>query len=592
MKALKYFTCIFLLAFSSRIYSQIPDTLWTKTFGGPLSDIGVSVKQTNDGGFIIAATTSSFGAGGQDIWLIKTNENGDTLWTKTFGGTGNDRASNVEQTDDDGYAVFGTTNSFGNGGDDFLMWKTDSLGNTEWFKTYGGTPDEIAYEGHQLIDGTYVIVGDSVGQYTKAWLIKTDSEGNFLWGRTIGTNSYGAYFWGRSALKVNDGGYVLCGTHRYAYGPSYVYEYSFTKISSSGDSLFYRYYGMFSYAFCSFVRKLSDGNLIIGGFVGITDAHPWILKTNQSGISLWQKTVVGSQSTVSLKNIESTTDNGFIMTVGSVGTSDIQIVKADENGIFSWEKIIGGPQDDRAYSVSLTYDSGYIVTGYTKSFGAGDSDIWLLKFNYPPPEISVTNPNGGEFWLVGSSQYILWTSNEVDSVKIELSLDNGVGWYTIADSIPSNGEFEWIAEPPQTSRECKMRISYIKDSTIFDESDSTFVIDILPSVSDSSNSLPTEFSLLQNYPNPFNPSTIIQYEIPYQVRNDSRLVTLKVYDVLGNEVATLVNEEKQPGTYEVEFSAKGGSASGGNAYSLPSGIYFYQLKAGDYIETKKMVVIK
>jgi len=174
----------------------------------------------------------------------------------------------------------------------------------------------------------------------------------------------------------------------------------------------------------------------------------------------------------------------------------------------------------------------------------------------------------------------------VDSVKIELSLDNGVGWYTIADSIPSNGEFEWIAEPPQTSRECKMRISYIKDSTIFDESDSTFVIDILPSVSDSSNSLPTEFSLLQNYPNPFNPSTIIQYEIPYQVRNDSRLVTLKVYDVLGNEVATLVNEEKQPGTYEVEFSSE-------SSIKYPAtGIYFYQLRAGSYVETKKMVLIK
>ncbi len=207
-------------------------------------------------------------------------------------------------------------------------------------------------------------------------------------------------------------------------------------------------------------------------------------------------------------------------------------------------------------------------------------------------DITVTSPNGGEFWLVGSLQNILWTSNEVDSVKIELSLDNGVGWYTIADSTQSDGEFEWIAEPPHTSLQCRIRISNINVSTIYDKSDTTFVIDILPSVSDSSNLLPTRFTLYQNYPNPFNPSTKIKYEIPDQVRNDIRLVTLKVYDVLGNEVATLVNEEKQPGTYEVEFSAKGGSASGGNAYSLPSGIYFYQLKAGNYVETKKMVLIK
>jgi len=87
-------------------YSQIPDTVWTKTFGGALADVGNSVIQTNDGGFVVAATTSSFGAGGQDIWLIKTDENGDTLWTKTFGGIGDDITSNVVQTIDKGYAIF------------------------------------------------------------------------------------------------------------------------------------------------------------------------------------------------------------------------------------------------------------------------------------------------------------------------------------------------------------------------------------------------------------------------------------------------------------------------------------------------------
>jgi outer membrane protein assembly factor BamB len=95
------------------------------------------------------------------------------------------------------------------------------------------------------------------------------------------------------------------------------------------------------------------------------------------------------------------------------------------------------------------------------------------------------------------------------------------------------------------------------------------------------------FLLEQNYPNPFNPITKIEYRIP-----NSEFVSLKVYDILGNEIATLVNEEKSAGEYEVEFSAKGGSASGGNAYDLPSGIYFYQLKAGGFIETKKMILMK
>jgi hypothetical protein len=103
---------------------------------------------------------------------------------------------------------------------------------------------------------------------------------------------------------------------------------------------------------------------------------------------------------------------------------------------------------------------------------------------------------------------------------------------------------------------------------------------------------PAVYSLSQNYPNPFNPSTKIVFTIPSNVKGEMSNVTLKVYDVLGNEVAVLVNEEKPAGTYEVEFSAKGGSASGGNAYSLPSGIYFYRLRVGSFIETKKMILMK
>jgi hypothetical protein len=103
------------------------------------------------------------------------------------------------------------------------------------------------------------------------------------------------------------------------------------------------------------------------------------------------------------------------------------------------------------------------------------------------------------------------------------------------------------------------------------------------------DNLPTEFKLEQNYPNPFNPSTKIRFEIPGQARNDNTLVTIKIYDVIGNEIATLVNEYKSAGSYEVEFSSVRHSRAGGN---LTSGIYFYQLKAGDYILTKKMIVMK
>ena len=104
---------------------------------------------------------------------------------------------------------------------------------------------------------------------------------------------------------------------------------------------------------------------------------------------------------------------------------------------------------------------------------------------------------------------------------------------------------------------------------------------------DDDNEVPKEFSLSQNYPNPFNPTTNIGFRIA-----KFGFVSLKVFDVLGREVATLVNEEKQPGVYEVEFSAEGGSAYGGNASDLASGIYFYSIKAGDFSSTRKLILLK
>ncbi len=360
-----------------------------------MADVGNSVKQTNDGGFIIAATTGSFGAGGQDIWLIKTDGNGDTLWTKTFGGTGNDRTAKIIQTNDNGYAVFGTTNSFGNGGDDFLLWKTDSLGNTEWFKTYGGITNEIANEGCQLTDSNYVIVGDSIGQYTKAWLIKTDKYGNFVWGITIGTNNSAYGHHGRSVLQTDDGKYAVSGVHSWlVFPPDRVYDYFLSKVSSTGNFYSIQYYGALNFiaAWGVIVKKLSDGNLILGGtkrnIYGGTAEEPWIIKTDQNGNVIWDHIILGSQNPSVLTSIESTNDNGFIFTIYG---PNISLLKCDENGILTWEKIVGGAQDDQAYSISQTNDEGYIVTGYTKSFGAGNSDIWLLKFKYnASPEIHIS----------------------------------------------------------------------------------------------------------------------------------------------------------------------------------------------------------
>jgi len=161
------------------------DTLWTKTYGGTDWEFGNSVWQTNDNGYIITGSTKSFGAGSTDVYLIKTDANGDTLWTKTYGGSSHDSGSSIQQTNDNGYIIAGYTSSFGAGSTDVYLIKTDANGDTLWTKTYGGDTLEGAYSVQQTNDNGYIITGYtiSLGEGEgDVYLIKTNENGNIIAG--------------------------------------------------------------------------------------------------------------------------------------------------------------------------------------------------------------------------------------------------------------------------------------------------------------------------------------------------------------------------------------------------------------------------
>jgi hypothetical protein len=155
--------------------------IWAKTYGGTNSDEAYSVHQTSDGGYIVAGATYSFGAGNYDIFLMKTDANGNVIWAKTYGGTSTDYAYSVQQTSDGGYIVAGYTASFGAGSGDIFLIKTDANGNVQWAKTYGGIGWDLAYSVQQTSDGGYIVAGLTIsfgaGNYD-IFLIKTDANGN------------------------------------------------------------------------------------------------------------------------------------------------------------------------------------------------------------------------------------------------------------------------------------------------------------------------------------------------------------------------------------------------------------------------------
>jgi hypothetical protein len=189
------------------------DTLWTKTFGGNGNDQSYTVQQTGDAGYIIIGETTSFGAGDYDIWLIKTNASGDTLWTKTFGGPGMDSGRSARQTIDEGYIVTGSfdiTIATEHNRDLYLI-KTNGSGDILWTKIYGGSGGEHGLRVEQTSDEGYIISGYTnslgLGDYD-IWLIKTDASGDTLWTRTFG--GYRDDF-SLSLQRTADGGYIIAG---------------------------------------------------------------------------------------------------------------------------------------------------------------------------------------------------------------------------------------------------------------------------------------------------------------------------------------------------------------------------------------------
>jgi hypothetical protein len=360
---------------------------WMKTFGGWRYDVGISTQQTADGGYIIVGVTASKGAGKDDVWLIKTDLEGNKTWDRTFGGSGNDIGVSVQQTTDNGYIFTGRTASYGNGLYDVWLIKTDQLGTQEWEKTFGGTLNDGGSQVRQTNDGGYIIVGDTNndgGGNGDLWIIKTDADGTIQWERIYdGKGSPLSHDSGSSVALTTDGGYIIAGG-TFTKTDTYGYNIWLIKIDALGDPQWNETFGGSDSEFVSSVIQTNDGGYLMVGVDSYSnpDEKVWLVKTDGNGEFQWEQKYAG-MGTARGESVQQTSDGGFIIagfTYRKFSRYKALIIKTDENGLKEWSKIFfGGIGNSIAFSVQQTTDGGYIIGGERNLFL--NSNVWLIKYN-------------------------------------------------------------------------------------------------------------------------------------------------------------------------------------------------------------------
>lgn len=359
----------------------------------------------------------------------KTAFNGEVDWIKNFGGSGEETLRAVIATSDGGYAMLGFSNSID--GDlmsktiavnDYWLLKLDALGNLQWSKTYGGSKDDRGQSLVQTTDGGFALTGyaqsdDGDGSNNEGfhdnWILKLDTQGNIEWEKSFGFSGHDHSY---DILQTDDGGYYFVGfldiTSARADGNTEkggsltrhgVGEFWGTKIDDKGDLQWRGYFGGSNNDRAHSVVRSDDGGYVMAGFTESEDFDIsntrgsydfWVVKNDKNGNLLWEHSFGGSGIEIS-QDIANTTDGGYVITGNTFsndadvsnnkGESDIWLIKIDDEGNMVWQKTFGGTAFDAAESVSPSKDGGFILVGNSKSSdkdanaNAGENDIWLIK---------------------------------------------------------------------------------------------------------------------------------------------------------------------------------------------------------------------
>ncbi len=526
--------------------AQAPTIQWQRSLGGSYSETGLSAggHQTPDGGYIACGwsysndgdVTGHHGTASEtDIWVVKLDSSGIIDWQQSYGGTLSEYAGEIKSTSDGGYIFCGQT--FSSNGDvtgnhstgDVWVVKLDVTGVIQWQYCYGGPGEDIAI----------------------------------------------------SVVETNSGGFVLAGT----------------ALANGGD---------------------------VSGLHGNQDI--WLLKLSSSGTLDWQKCLGGSDDELTNRNNIIFTADGGIVLYGTTysnngdvsmnnGGGDLWLVKTDSLGNVLWNKSFGGTGRDDAFCLTATSDGGYLVSGDTYSPVSGDV---TLRYNVAGPDpdcwMVKTDSLGNKSWvktLGGSSMesatatsatsdggYLLLGLSGSNDFDVSGNHGNFDFWLAKTDGV---GTLQWQRSYGGTEYEFANDMYVTNDGGIllFGASGSNdgdvsghhgvtgfinhdmWIVKLNPFVTsiEENNSNISDLNL---FPNPVSSSASISFSL-----NETKTVSIKIYDITGREIKTLVNEKLNAGEHQIAWNI-----TNQNNQPVDAGIYFVIINEGDNIVSKKITVIK
>ncbi len=375
---------------------------------GPRDYEVTAIIQTADGGFALTGgLKTTHGAWcilcaanayeGRDMWLLKTDPNGVMIWNQSYGGPDAENPCALVQTTDGGFALAGWTGTPIPGDRDMLLVKTDPNGVMIWNQSYGGPDAENPCALVQTTDGGFALVGstESFGEGAPyapnmMWLVKTDANGNEQWNHTYAGTGYNLASSASSVSQTADGGYAIAGcTDSYLYPHGYHRDMLLVKTDATGNLTWHQTYGGTEDDEANTLVQTADGGFALTGFTesfGAGNEDMWLVKTDATGNVSWHQTYGGPEVDIAYTLVQ-TADGGFAL-VGSTSsfgpvesiidqrTSNMWLVKTDATGNHEWNQTYGGPDEDSSSVLVQTTDGGFALAGFTGLF---DPSMWLVK---------------------------------------------------------------------------------------------------------------------------------------------------------------------------------------------------------------------